>query len=83
MRQRYLVNPFFDKSWRSRPCDLAIYKYHHSLAESTITPLHVLPRLAARLGVKNIYVKDESHRFGLNAFKVLGVSWAVHQMISR
>ena len=34
-----------------------------------------LNALAQELGVKGIYVKDESYRFGLNAFKVLGGSY--------
>ena len=32
---------------------------------------------AKELGLGNIYVKDESYRFGLNAFKVLGGSYAI------
>ena len=30
-----------------------------------------------------MFVKDESARMGLAAFKVLGASWAVHQVLSR
>ena len=30
-----------------------------------------------------VFVKDESARMGLAAFKVLGASWAVHQVLSR
>lgn len=41
------------------------------------TPLAHLPATAALLGVGDIYVKDESFRFGLNAFKVLGGSYAM------
>lgn len=41
------------------------------------TPLACLSDLADHLGVKGIYVKDESWRFGLNAFKGLGGSHAV------
>jgi diaminopropionate ammonia-lyase len=41
-----------------------------------------LDALAKRLGVKGIYVKDESHRFGLNAFKVLGGSYAMAKYIA-
>ena len=36
------------------------------------TPLQSLPALAARFGVGEIRVKDESQRFGFGAFKALG-----------
>jgi len=47
------------------------------------TPLTEVPALSAELGVGRVFVKDESARMGLPAFKVLGASWAVHQVLSR
>lgn len=44
------------------------------------TPLRRLPALAEALGLGAMSVKDESGRFGLNAFKILGVSHAVHHL---
>ncbi len=41
------------------------------------TELVSLPQLAAWLGVRGIYVKDESTRFGLKSFAALGDSYAV------
>ena len=41
-----------------------------------------MPELAAELGVGRVFVKDESARMGLAAFKVLGASWAVHRILS-
>lgn len=41
------------------------------------TPLHDLSLLAQRLGVAQVYVKDESGRFGLGSFKALGGAYAV------
>lgn len=41
------------------------------------TPLIPLPDLARQLGCAGVYVKDESERFGLPAFKVLGASWGL------
>lgn len=58
-----------------------VYRFHQSMDEYRQTPLHPLRALAARLHVKGLYVKDESHRFGLNAFKGLGVSYALHEII--
>ena len=56
--------------------------YHASFSQYRPTPLVSLPGLAASLGLKNVYVKDESHRFGLNAFKVLGGSYAVARCLA-
>ena len=36
------------------------------------TPLYALPALAARLGLGEVRIKDESQRFGFGAFKALG-----------
>jgi diaminopropionate ammonia-lyase len=47
----------------------------------TPTPLHILPALAATLGVASIAVKDESHRLGLGSFKALGGSYAVIRLV--
>ncbi|MHC1723098.1 MAG: diaminopropionate ammonia-lyase [Aminipila sp.] len=58
-----------------------VYRFHKSIKEYEKTPLHSLKSLAAQLHVKEIYVKDESYRFGLNAFKGLGVSYALNEII--
>ena len=46
------------------------------------TPLYELPALAARLGVGEIRVKDESQRFGFGAFKALGGVIAVADVLT-
>ena len=51
--------------------------FHRSLADYAPTPLADLKRLSAGLGLGRLAVKDESTRFGLNAFKGLGASYAV------
>ncbi len=50
--------------------------FHRRLPGYAETPLIDLPGLAAELGVARLMVKDESSRFGLPAFKMLGASWA-------
>jgi len=60
-----------------------IRKFHETLPGYQATPLVRLDALAARLGVKRIYVKDESKRFGLNAFKGLGGIYAVTKVLCR
>lgn len=39
------------------------------------------PTLAAALGVGQVWVKDESSRFGLPSFKMLGASWATYRAV--
>lgn len=56
--------------------------FHSSFPEYSVTPLVHLKNLAQCLGVKEVYVKDESKRFGLNAFKVLGGSYAIAKEIA-
>lgn len=50
---------------------------HHSVSAYQETPLVSLSSLSKKMGVKGIYVKDESYRFGLNAFKGLGGIYAL------
>ena len=58
-------------------------EFHKSFPQYTVTPLQKLSSLASYLGVKNIFCKDESYRFGLNAFKVLGGSYAMGRYIAK
>ncbi len=51
--------------------------FHKGFAEYKPTPLADLSHLAQKVGVKGIYVKDESYRLGSNAFKALGGSYAI------
>ena len=55
--------------------------FHKSLSEYEQTPLVSLDSMAKKLGVGGIYVKDESKRFGLKAFKALGASYAIHCLL--
>ena len=55
----------------------AVREFHKSFPMYAPTPLATLPETAKALGIGNIYVKNESFRFGLNAFKVLGGSYAI------
>lgn len=57
--------------------------FHKTLPGYAVTPLVNLSRLAVSLGIKDIYIKDESKRFGLNAFKGLGGSYAVAREIAK
>ncbi|MEG1848611.1 MAG: diaminopropionate ammonia-lyase [Lachnospiraceae bacterium] len=57
--------------------------FHESFPQYTKTPLVKLDHMAKFLGLQNIYIKDESYRFGLNAFKVLGGSFAMARYIAK
>jgi len=59
-----------------------VNKFHRGFDEYLETPLHNLMNLAKHLGLKDIFVKDESYRFGLNAFKVLGSAYAIGKYLA-
>ena len=60
-----------------------VQAFHASFPVYKETPLAVLRETAGLLGIDNIYVKDESYRFGLNAFKVLGGSYAIGNYLAQ
>ena len=55
----------------------AAQAFHSTIPGYEATPLTALDHLARRLGVSQVLVKDESSRFGLNAFKALGGCYAM------
>lgn len=60
-----------------------VQAFHGSFPMYKETPLVRLKETAKALGVEDIYVKDESFRFGLKAFKVLGGSYAIGSYLAR
>ena len=60
----------------------AVRAFHASLPGYAPTPLTEVPALASELGAGRVFVKDESSRLGLPAFKVLGASWAIHRLLT-
>ena len=60
----------------------SVQRFHRSMPGYEPTPLYSLRALAELMGLKAIYVKDESPRFGLNAFKGLGGSWAAARWVA-
>jgi diaminopropionate ammonia-lyase len=57
--------------------------FHSGFPGYEFTPLAELDCLAKDLGVAKVYVKDESCRFGLNAFKVLGGGYAIGNYLAQ
>jgi threonine dehydratase len=72
------------QSWNSKPAPTLelVRAFHRSLPDYKQTPLVKLDNLADEIGVRAIYLKDESSRFGLPAFKVLGASWGTFRAIT-
>ena len=69
------------RAWTCPPAPSAPAAFHAGLPGYHPTPLHDLPALAIECGVRRVLVKDESARFGLPAFKALGVSYAIHRVL--
>lgn len=55
--------------------------FHSKLPGYAPTPLLSLPAFAKALGIGQVLIKDESRRFGLNAFKMLGGAWAIARLL--
>ena len=57
-----------------------VLSFHEGIEGYEKTPLVSLPAMAGRLGIRGLYVKDESARFGLGAFKALGSVYAMGKL---
>lgn len=58
------------------PDTLDPLSFHRKLPGYSPTPLLSAPSVASRLGLSRVLLKNESSRFGLPSFKLLGASWA-------
>jgi diaminopropionate ammonia-lyase len=81
-REDTLINPGLSNTLSAEASiDPGLIAFHRSFPESKTTPLIELPEVAQELGIGHVYVKDESLRFGLPSFKILGASWGVLRAI--
>jgi diaminopropionate ammonia-lyase len=64
------------RAWRTDRVT-GVAGFHRSLPGYAPTRLAEVPGLAGELGVARVFVKEESSRLGLPAFKVLGASYAI------
>ncbi|KAF2211360.1 hypothetical protein CERZMDRAFT_85527 [Cercospora zeae-maydis SCOH1-5] len=79
-----LLNPHHStQGWSREQVDPAVEAFHRTLPDYNETQLHELPTVAEELGLAQVFIKDESTRFGLPAFKILGASYAIHRSICR
>ena len=69
--------PVIDPSEYSR-----VGSFYACQPELQATPLRRLPAFASMVGLGDIWLKDESGRFGLNAFKILGVLYAFERLLA-
>jgi diaminopropionate ammonia-lyase len=77
--------------WWSRPgtrqtpapffTDAELEDVRRFYSEARPTPLRRLPALAAALGIDDVLVKDETARFGLPAFKIVGAKYAIARLL--
>lgn len=71
-----------DRDHAEAPASTAVLDLHRRLPSYGRTPLHSLPALAAELGLGRVMLKDESGRFGLPSFKILGASYGVFRAVA-
>jgi diaminopropionate ammonia-lyase len=57
--------------------------FYAGLSDAKPTPLRRFPGIAAKLGIGELLIKDESARFGLPAFKIVGARYAIGQLVAR
>jgi diaminopropionate ammonia-lyase len=81
MSIRTLINPHVGEVLDGPPPDRSPLRFHRRLPGYEATPLVDAPELAESLGVGKVFMKDESSRLGLPAFKILGASWAVYRAL--
>ena len=84
MAQRPAVfrNPHRGPLPEFEPADAeAVLDFHRRLPGYAPTPLVAAHQLGRELGLEKLWVKDESHRLGLPAFKMLGASWGTYQAL--
>ncbi len=77
----FFLNPSFDVNFKPQPPARLPLEFHKRLPNYKPTPLHSLPAFAEQFGIGKLFVKDESSRLELPAFKILGASWATYRAL--
>lgn len=81
MTDSFFSNPSA-RQWRTDGVSGEVQEFHRGLPGYEPSPLREVPELAEQLGVARVFIKDESSRFGLPAFKMVGASYAVSRLLS-
>ena len=78
---RVYFNPSVRHHLRGEEPTRAPMDFHKRLPGYGPTPIVPIPQLAGELGVGQVWVKDESNRYGLPSFKILGAWWATYRLL--
>src|SRR5690348_12491358 len=76
-----LPNPKTQRELPAAKIGREALEFHRKLPGYAPTLLREVPALAAKPGLGQLWVKDESSRLGLPAFKILGASWATYRAL--
>ncbi len=86
---KYVTNNFYSPEYNEEELSFfsketigKVLKFQKTHPLYTNTPLVSLRNLATYLNVADLKVKDESYRFGLNAFKVMGGIYAIGKYLA-
>lgn len=83
----YFINPRAElpqdliSRYKGKFDNIDIGIFHRTLPGYMPTPVYKLETLASELEIGNVFVKDESDRMGLKAFKVLGAAYAMSKIL--
>ena len=77
----FFINPNSQQKVNLPPFSRNAIKFHKSLSAYIPSPLHSVKNLAEEICCGNFYIKDESNRLGLPAFKILGASYATIKVL--
>ena len=78
---RVFFNPSVKHNLPGEEPSKAPLDFHKRLSGYAPTPIIPMDQLARKLGVGRVWVKDESNRYGLPSFKILGAWWAVYRLL--
>jgi diaminopropionate ammonia-lyase len=76
-----LMNPLRRVDAPVGSLDDAPIRFHATIPGYAASPLLEAPQAAAAIGADRLFVKLETERFGLPAFKIIGASWATARAI--
>jgi diaminopropionate ammonia-lyase len=86
---KWVLNDFYSEAYNEKELKFfnknrieKVLEFQKTHRKYTKTPLVSLENLSKYLNVQEIRVKDESKRFGLNAFKVMGGIYAVGKYLA-
>src|SRR4051812_29769552 len=80
MEARFAPNPMRVREPRSQTLNFP-RAFHVRLPDYAPTPLLDLSDLAVELGIGRLWLKDESRRFQMRSFELLGTAWALYREV--